>query len=78
MKETQTELVLRYMREVGPITPIDALREFGCFRLGARIHDLKRRGYSIESRRVNQIGAWSGGRVSFAEYSLATFEGGAA
>jgi hypothetical protein len=34
------------------VTPLIALRRFGCFRLGARIYDLKQKGYAIESRMV--------------------------
>lgn len=31
----------------GPITPIDALQRHGCFRLAARIADLRERGHTI-------------------------------
>lgn len=41
---TQTDRILRHLREHGSITPLEALREFGCMRLGARIYDLKRAG----------------------------------
>ena len=34
------------------LTPLDALRDFGCFRLGARIYDLKQEGYPVERRMV--------------------------
>ena len=40
-KESQKQMILRYMQEEGSITPLDAIREFGCLRLGARIWDLK-------------------------------------
>lgn len=51
--DTQCDAVLRFM-ETHPrgITPIDALQEFGCFRLSARIWDLRHRGFTIESRPV--------------------------
>lgn len=45
---TQCEKILRYLEDYGSITPLDALREFGCMRLGARIWDLKRAGHDIE------------------------------
>lgn len=47
----QCQQILRYMQThaVG-ITPIDALNECGCFRLSARIADLKAAGYAIENR----------------------------
>ena len=47
-KTTQAERILEYMREHPEgITPITALDEFGCFRLGARIYDLRREGHQI-------------------------------
>ena len=47
-KPTQAERILEYMREHPEgITPITALDEFGCFRLGARIYDLRREGHQI-------------------------------
>lgn len=43
---TQTEHILDMLKR-GPITPLDALNEANCFRLGARIYDLKRQGHQI-------------------------------
>lgn len=42
--------ILAYMEEHGSITPWDAIREFGCTRLGARIWDLRRDGHSITAK----------------------------
>lgn len=47
MKPTQNELVLRHLLIKGSITPLEALTEYGCFRLGARIYELKKKGYNI-------------------------------
>ena len=66
---TQAEMVLRYMEDCGSITPLDALREFGCMRLGARIYDLKRRGHEIEKDTVTAKNRY-GKNVSFARYRL--------
>jgi len=44
---TQTTQILSYLKAGKRLTPNDALREFGCFRLGARIYDLKQAGHSI-------------------------------
>jgi len=41
-KETQASKVRRYLEEGNSITPIDALRMFGSFRLAAIICDLKK------------------------------------
>lgn len=49
---SQSEHILRHLREVGPLTPLEALDLYGCFRLGARIWDLKRDGHPIESQIV--------------------------
>lgn len=46
-KVTQCEKILRYMADEGSITPLDALREFGCMRLASRITDLKKAGFVI-------------------------------
>ena len=66
---TQQDMILQYMQDEGSITPLDALREFGCMRLGARIFDLKKRGYGITrvlEHRENRYGK----TVRYALYSL--------
>lgn len=49
-KKSQKQLILDYLLEGNEITPMDALNKFGCFRLGARIADLKKDGYDIKTR----------------------------
>ncbi len=66
---TQCERILRYMRDVGPITQLDAAKEFGCYRLGARIWDMKKAGHPIRKRMVSEKNRF-GESVSFAEYRL--------
>lgn len=66
---TQTQKILRYLNECGSITPLEALKEFGCMRLGARIYDLKQAGYDIESRIESHKNSY-GERVSYARYTL--------
>ena len=66
---TQTDMILRYMQETGSITPWEAVKEFGCMRLGARIYDLKRRGYGIERTLVSDVNRY-GKRVQYARYSI--------
>jgi len=53
MKKTQSDKILSYLQRGHHISPIQALNKFGCFRLAARIHDLRKKGYNIasESRR---------------------------
>jgi|11BtaG_2_1085332.scaffolds.fasta_scaffold04744_7 hypothetical protein len=61
--ETQNDKILSYLEEGNSISPMDALNQFGCFRLASRIHELRTYGYAIETIRI-------GGR-KYAEYKLA-------
>jgi hypothetical protein len=38
------------------LTPLTAWRRYGCLRLGARIYDLKRKGFRINKRMVKTSG----------------------
>jgi hypothetical protein len=49
---TQRQMVLISLQSGYRLTPMLALRRFGCLRLGARIYEIKRMGYKIESRMV--------------------------
>lgn len=66
---TQSEMILMHLKTVGSITPYEALREYGCMRLGARIYDLKRQGYEIDRDTVTLVNRF-GVKVSFARYFL--------
>ena len=50
--KSQTDRILEYMLAGNSITPLEALEKFGCFRLGARIGDIKARGYLVYSEFV--------------------------
>lgn len=47
---SQDAHILHALLQGERLTPLDALLRFGCFRLGARIFDLRQRGYDIQSR----------------------------
>ena len=66
---TQCEKIIQYMTEEGCITPIDALREFGCMRLASRISDLKKAGYVIHKDMAKARNKY-GETVRFAVYRL--------
>lgn len=53
---TQANAILAYMQAGNGITPIEALDLCGCFRLIARIADLKHRGYDIVTEKVKVAG----------------------
>ena len=46
---SQSEEIERKLESGATLTPLDALREFGCFRLAARIEELKHRRKDIET-----------------------------
>lgn len=50
--DTQANAILKHMQDGNGITPMDALELCGCFRLSARIADLKKRGYEIITEKV--------------------------
>lgn len=66
---TQNQKILRYMKQYGSITPLDALQEFGCMRLAARISDLRRMGVRIKARTTASVNQY-GEVVHFARYTL--------
>lgn len=47
----QTEWILNKLKQ-GPVTAMDALQGCGCFRLAARIKDLREAGYPIETETI--------------------------
>ena len=61
---TQETKILNFMLKGNSITPIDALRKFDCFRLAARISDLKKDNYPIIMKLVTK------GKKTFASYSI--------
>lgn len=67
-KSSQTSQILKFMLAGNSITPLDALHKFKCMRLGARIYDLKRNGYVINTLIITD--QKTGKR--YARYSLAS------
>ena len=51
-KVTQRDRVLKYIQDFGYITSWDAYKELGVSQLGARIFELKERGYAFKKERV--------------------------
>ena len=46
-KKTHKDMALEYMTKYDSISPREALDAFGCFRLGARISELRDDGYDV-------------------------------
>jgi hypothetical protein len=49
--QTQCDYLLDYLSCYRNITALEALRGFDCFRLAARVSDLKKRGYVIKTEK---------------------------
>lgn len=60
---TQNEAILKHLKKK-PITPLQALNLYGCFRLAARINNLRESGLNIKTESVTKNGK------TFAKYSL--------
>ena len=66
----QCERVLQYIKDFGSINPAQAFLDLGCYRLGARIYDLRHKhGYSIKKTTVIAKNRY-GEAVIYAEYRL--------
>jgi hypothetical protein len=61
---SQEYLILRDLKRGHKLTPLDALRRYGCFRLSGRIYDLRKAGHRIEIYRITD------GDKTFARYRL--------
>ena len=62
-KKTQCEMILEYLNRYGEISPLEALSAIGCYRLSARISDLRADGHSITTEMTK-------GKKSYAIYRL--------
>jgi hypothetical protein len=67
---SQKEAIRDYLMQGHSITQLDALRDFGCFRLASRISDLKREGMNIKKTMENSVSRITGKIVTYARYSL--------
>tara|TARA_Y100001972_G_C7557781_1_gene280218 strand:+ start:419 stop:616 length:198 start_codon:yes stop_codon:yes gene_type:complete len=61
---TQNEQILKHLQSGKTLSPLDALKKFGCMRLGARVYNLKQEGHDIETSFKTQNGK------TFAIYKL--------
>ena len=54
--KSQSEQILKELKNGRELTAVDALNEFGCFRLAARCYDLREMGHDIISRVIKKNG----------------------
>ena len=65
---SQVQMLIRMLKE-GWVSPAAALTDIGCYRLAARISDIRKMGYVIESRVVKQKNRF-GHYIAFKEYRI--------
>ena len=66
---TQKESILKWLKTGRTITQLDALREFSCMRLAARIGEIKKKGYDVCKEDYTYVN-FSGTEKTIAKYSL--------
>lgn len=67
---THKRLIREHLLNGGTITALEALREYGCYRLASRISDLRQEGMQIKKTMEESISMVTGKPVRFARYSL--------
>lgn len=73
MKEenkSQKAMILSHLKRFGSIEPLTALREYGIYRLGARVANLRSEGYHITTETKASVSRITGRPVHFANYKL--------
>lgn len=66
---TQADAILRYLRTGASLTPLEALKMFSCFRLGARVWELNKLDCGIE-KRMREVRTDDGHKARVAEYFI--------
>lgn len=68
-KQTDKQAVLAYLKAHRSITPMEALNSIGCYRLGARIYELRHDGHQIATELVQGTNR-NGEPMRYAKYTL--------
>lgn len=64
MIDSQNNRIFEHLRDGGTLTPLEALDKFGCFRLSARIKNIKDAGFNVITEMVKS------GKKRFASYRM--------
>lgn len=68
-KPSQNQRLLAYLIENQSITPLEALRRLGIYRLSARIFDLREKGHNIKTT-TQAVTLSDGEKAEVARYTL--------
>lgn len=66
---TQRDRIIKYLKDFGKITSYEAYTDLGITQLGARIFELKNRGYSFKTQQKKTKNRY-GENTYYLEYSL--------
>ena len=69
MRSTQNQVVMAHLRTRGKLTPVQAMTNYGIMRLAARVEELRRLGWDIETEMVS-VDNGDLGRCRYASYTL--------
>ena len=61
--------VYNHLKHIGPLTPREAMTLYGCYRLAARVHDLRCDGIDIDTTMIEDVDRF-GEPCRYASYSL--------
>ena len=62
--ESQLSQILNHLQDGRSLTPVQALIAYGCFRLAARVQNLRDKGHNIETKMIEKDGKY------FARYRM--------
>lgn len=65
----QLDKVVRHMERYGSITPAEAVKEYGIYRLSAIVYTMKKRGFPVESNMEYSLNRF-GEKTKYARYSM--------
>lgn len=66
---TQEAQVLKYIKDFGSITPVEAVADLGIYRLAARVNELRNKGFDIKTTIEKGKNRW-GDDIKYARYTM--------
>lgn len=70
LSTSHTQLIKNHLLNGGSITALEALRDYGCYRLGARISELRSKGMDIKTKMETSFSRATGRPIHFARYFI--------
>lgn len=66
---SQNRAIFHHLQTIGPISAKTAIEQYGCYRLSARIFDIKKRGFEVNTKMIEFTNK-NGHRGRYALYSI--------